>query len=160
MGEIVIYIRGIDYILKNNHVEILISDGRIPSGGSEFGHVAVNIGGLVYGRSPGSWDIREKRTYIEKQQTYRKTRGFVLQLSEKDKLKLLASIEKKIVVNAKYGVLDHSCSKEIVAAFGDIGVNVVDPRWVFGDVFSPADMANFLSKSKSVVKMNDYPKIQ
>ncbi|WP_338910800.1 hypothetical protein [Mycetohabitans rhizoxinica] len=142
----------------DNKVEIIISDIFLTHPGSQFGHVAINIGGVIYGRAPAAWDIRGKEAYMEKQQLGRSSIGYVIQLSEEDKIKLFRSVINKIVEDKKYSVLDHSCSIEIVKSFADIGINVVDPRWTVGTIYSPADIDNFLKHSKSVIQVNSYPK--
>ncbi|HWZ46653.1 MAG TPA: hypothetical protein VNX00_00330, partial [Herbaspirillum sp.] len=61
----------------NNKVEILISDSLLTKMGSQFGHVAINIGGVIYGRAPSAWDIRGKEQYLSDQEVSRSTIGYV-----------------------------------------------------------------------------------
>ncbi|HEY4074391.1 MAG TPA: hypothetical protein VGM52_14950 [Herbaspirillum sp.] len=63
----------------DNKVEILISDGLLTRMGSQFGHVAINIGGVIYGRAPSAWDIRGKEKYLSDQGDLRSTIGYVIQ---------------------------------------------------------------------------------
>jgi hypothetical protein len=141
----------------DNKVEILISDSRLTPIGSQFGHVAINIGGVIYGRAPAAWDIRGKEKYLLDQGSRRSTIGYVIQLDDADKRKLFESIVDKIVKDAKYSLVDHSCSGEIVASFAELGINVVDPRWTVGDIYAPADIDNFLKHAKQVIQTNLYP---
>lgn len=141
----------------DNKVEILISDVMLTRVGSQFGHVAINIGGIVYGRAPSAWDIRGKEKYLCDQQAERNTIGYVIQLSGVEKQKLFQSIINKIVKNEKYSLINHSCSGEVISSFGELGINIVDPRWTLGDTFSPADIDNFLKHSKRVIQINKYP---
>lgn len=143
----------------DNKVEILISDVRLASLGSQFGHVAINIGGVVYGRAPTTWDIRGKEKFLTDQEASRSTIGYVIQLDEIGKRKLFQSVINKIITDAKYSLIDHSCSGEIISSFAELGINIVDPRWTVGDIYAPADIDNFLKHSEQVVKINLYPKI-
>jgi hypothetical protein len=140
----------------DNKVEILISDSQLTRMGSQFGHVAIKIGAVVYGRAPAAWDIRAKEEYLIGQNA-RNTIGYVIQLDEAEKQKLFQSVVNKIVRDAKYSLIDHSCSGEIVASFAELGINVVDPRWTIGDIYAPADIDNFLKHSKQVIQTNLYP---
>jgi hypothetical protein len=144
----------------DNKVEILISDGLLTRMGSQFGHVAINIGGVIYGRAPDAWDIRGKEKYLSDQGDIRNTIGYVIQLDEAKKQKLFTSVLNKIVKDEKYSVIDHSCSGEIISSFAELGINIVDPRWTVGDVYAPADIDNFLQHSKQVIDINAYPKKQ
>jgi hypothetical protein len=142
----------------DNKVEILISDGLLTRMGSQFGHVAINIGGVIYGRAPDAWDIRGKEKYLSDQGELRSTIGYVIQLDDAQKQKLLRSVINKIVQNEKYSLTDHSCSGEIVSSFAELGINIVDPRWTVGDIYAPADIDNFLKHSQQVIHINPYPK--
>lgn len=142
---------------SDNKVEILISDGLLTRMGSQFGHVAINIGGVIYGRAPDTWDIRGKEKYLSKQQTLRSTIGYVLQLDDVGKQKLFESVINKIVKDEKYSLVDHSCSAEIISSFAELGINIVDPRWTIGEIYAPVDIDNFLQHSKQVIQINSYP---
>jgi hypothetical protein len=141
----------------DNKVEILISDSLLTKMGSQFGHVAINIGGVIYGRAPTAWSIRGKEEYLSKQETMRGTIGYVIQLDDVQKQKLLQSVINKIVQDEKYSLIDHSCSAEIVSSFAELGINIVDPRWTVGDIYAPADIDNFLKHSEQVIQTNPYP---
>jgi hypothetical protein len=141
----------------DNKVEILISDSLLTRMGSQFGHVAIKIGGVVYGRAPGAWSIRDKEEYLSAQETMRSTVGYVIQLDDADKQKLFESVVNKIVKDEKYSLVDHSCSGEVVSSFAELGINIVDPRWTIGDIYAPADIDNFLKHSTQVIQTNLYP---
>lgn len=143
----------------DNKVEILISDSLLTRMGSQFGHVAINIGGVIYGRAPAAWDIRGKEQYLSDQGDLRSTIGYVIQLDDAGKQKLFQSVVNKIVQDQKYSLVDHSCSGEIVSSFAELGINIVDPRWTVGDIYAPADIDNFLKHSKQVIQINPYPKV-
>ena len=143
---------------RDNKVEILISDSLLGYMGSQFGHVVINIGGVIYSRAPTVWDIRSKETYLKDQQDKRSTIGYVMQLDEAGKHRLFQSVLGKIIRDEKYSLTDHSCSKEIISAFADLNINIVDPRWTIADVFAPADIDSFLKHSPQVIQKNLYPK--
>jgi hypothetical protein len=144
----------------DNKVEILISDSLLTRMGSQFGHVAINIGGVIYGRAPAAWDIRGKAKYLSDQAIARSTIGYVIQLDEAGKQKLFQSVVNKIVKDEKYSLDDHSCSGEIASSFAELGINIVDPRWTVGDIYAPADIDNFLKHSTQVIQINIYPEKQ
>ena len=143
---------------SDNKVEILISDGLLTRMGSQFGHVAINIGGVIYGRAPDAWDIRGKEKYLFDQGKLRSTIGYVIQLDDVGKQKLLQSVINRILKDETYSLTDHSCSAEIISSFAELGINIVDPRWTVGDIYAPADINNFLQHSKQVIHTNPYPK--
>lgn len=142
----------------DNKVEILISDSLLTHMGSQFGHVAINIGGVIYGRAPSAWDIRGKEKFLSDQGKLRSTIGYVIQLDDAGKQKLFQSVINKIVQDQKYSLVDHSCSGEIVSSFAELGINIVDPRWTVPGIYSPADINNALQHSKQVIQINPYPK--
>lgn len=142
----------------NAHIEVLISDSRMISRGSQFGHVAVDIDEKVYGRAPSDWDIDTKTNYLYRQQVAmnRDTVGFVLQISIPDKERLLKEILQRKQANKAYSLLNNSCSSNMVEVLGSIGIVASDPRWAI--IPSPADMELALKRSKKLIKINVYPK--
>lgn len=141
-------------------VEILVSDSSLRHMGSQFGHVAIDIDGTVYGRAVPGWDVATKERYLYRQQVvmHRDTWGYTLSLSFDEKQKILAEIQKMKNENEKYSLIDNSCSSAMVRAFGVTNILIVDPRWSFGGVLSPSDMMDALNKSSRVIKRTIYPK--
>ena len=144
----------------NSFVEILISDSRLVSRGSQFGHVAIDIDGTVYGRAVTAWDIDTRSNYLHRQQVKmnRDTWGYTLKISIDEKRKILSEIKRLHAENAKYNLLDNSCSSALVRAFAVTNILIVDPRWSMGAVLSPTDIMNALNKSALVIKKTTYPK--
>ncbi|WP_295847294.1 DUF4105 domain-containing protein [uncultured Neisseria sp.] len=149
-----------EILVANETVELLISDSRIISNGSQFGHVAIDIDGIVYGRAVPAWDVDNKIHYLYRQQVKmnRDTWGYTLRVTKKEKETILATILKLKAENATYRLSDNSCSSAMVRAFGETDILVVDPRWSFGGVLSPSDMMDALNKSSRVIKRTTYPK--
>jgi hypothetical protein len=121
----------------DNKVEILISDSLLTKMGSQFGHVAINIGGVIYGRAPTAWSIRGKEEYLSKQETMRSTIGYVIQLDDAEKQKLFQSVINKIVQDEKYSLVDHSCSGEIISSFAELGPCLLILSGQFGRRYQP-----------------------
>ncbi|VWC34904.1 hypothetical protein BAR24066_06584 [Burkholderia arboris] len=78
-------------------IEILISDSRSVSRGSQFGHAAIAIDGIVYGRAHPGWDVDNILSYLNRQQTkmQRDTIGNLLTSSEDEKKIILSEIKRR-----------------------------------------------------------------
>ncbi|WP_321787058.1 hypothetical protein [Burkholderia pyrrocinia] len=68
-------------------IEILISDSRSISNGSQFGHAAISIDGVVYGRAHPGWDVDNVLNYLNRQQSKmrRDTIGYLINTSGNEK---------------------------------------------------------------------------
>jgi hypothetical protein len=137
-------------------IEVLISDSRLISKGSQFGHTAIEIDGQVYGRAPSSWDVDTRDHYL-KRQDYRDTWGYKLLITPQEKMKIQAFINKKIIQNKDYDVLVNSCSSNTAEALGAAGLIAHDPRFVTFSV-TPLDIATGLKHSKRLTSIVTYPK--
>lgn len=142
----------------DNKVEILINAPARDRLSAQLGHVSINIGGVIYSRAPTVWDIRSKENYLGTQQGMRNTIGYVMQLDEAGKCRLFQSVLSHIVQDKQYNVLDHRCTQEIISAFADLNIDIVDPRTPITEVFSPTNMDNFLKHAQQVIQTNFYPK--
>ena len=60
------------------YVEVLISDSRLLSRGSQFGHIAIDINGTVYSRNHSGWFVTTRESYLQRQQNFRDTVGLLL----------------------------------------------------------------------------------
>ncbi|PTU68629.1 lipoprotein N-acyltransferase Lnb domain-containing protein [Chromobacterium haemolyticum] len=147
-------------LLKRETIEVLVSDSRVISMGSQFGHTALEIDGTVYGRAHPGWDVDGRDHYLMRQQVkmHRDTWGYTLSVSPQEKAKVLEFINKQRAENKPYDITDNSCSSNIADALGAAGLIAHDPRWSFGSVVSPADLMAGLSHSKRLVKKATYPK--
>ncbi|MDO4226404.1 DUF4105 domain-containing protein [Neisseria sp.] len=141
-------------------VEILVSDSSLRHMGSQFGHVAIDIDGTVYGRAVKGWDIVHKVNYLHRQQSRmrRHTWGYILAVTKEEKNALLKEINKQNKDNKPYNLINNSCSSAMVNVFGVTNILIVDPRWSFGGMLSPSDIMDGLNKSSRVIKRRIYPK--
>lgn len=141
-------------------VEILVSDSSLRHMGSQFGHVAVDIDGVVYGRAVRAWDVDHKVNYVLRQQSrmHRDTWGYTLAVTKEEKNAILREIQKQRKDNKPYNLINNSCSSAMVNVFGVTDILIVDPRWSLGGMLSPSDIMDGLNKSTRVIKRRIYPK--
>ncbi len=139
-------------------IEVLISDSRLISSGSQFGHVAIEINDQVYGRAHSGWDQDGLKSYLYRQQVKmnRDTVGFVLRASPEQKKQLLTEIKQRKQRNTAYDLGTDSCSSNAAEVLGGIGIIAHDSRWSV--IVTPTDMAVALKRSKRLIKINSYPK--
>lgn len=139
-------------------IEVIISDSRLISSGSQFGHVAIIIDDTVYGRAPNGWDTDSKSNYLVRQQVKmnRDSVGFVLRISSSEKSKLLSLIKSRMSAKTPYDLGSDSCSSNAAELLGGIGIQAHDPRW--SALITPTDMAVALSRSKRLSTKITYPK--
>lgn len=139
-------------------VEVMVSGSIQGDYDSAFGHVAVKVGDVVIGRGNQKWVYESTQNFHNRSTPKRDTTGYVMSVTPAQRNALLNSIYNKTIENKAYGLTDRSCSNELISSFGDAGLNIVDPRWSLGAVFSPKDIMNFLENSGQVRKKNLYPK--
>jgi hypothetical protein len=146
-------------------VEVLVSDSRLVSEGSQFGHVAISVNGVVYSRAHGGYDSKKTRDeYIAIQQTFRDTVSFIVRVSPQEKQTIEQELKRRVTLtyvdpkNHKYSLLDNSCSSNIADVFNMVGIVAYDPRWSGFGMVSPEDIATGLSHSKRLVKKIMYAK--
>lgn len=72
-------IGGMGYVGSGTTVEVLVSDGRLVSQGSQWGHVAIDVGGTVYSRAHGGYDTKPRAAYLFSN-SFRDTVGLVLKV--------------------------------------------------------------------------------
>ncbi|WP_157653270.1 DUF4105 domain-containing protein [Burkholderia ubonensis] len=141
-------------------VEILISDSRLISRGSQFGHAAIAIDGVVYGRAHPGWDIDNISNYLHRQQTklHRDTIGYLINTSEDEKKIIIDEIKKRRLENKHYSLVDNNCSSNIAEVLSKAGILAYDPRWQLPGVIAPSDLMTGLRHSKRLIGMRRYPK--
>jgi len=124
---------------QTDSVEVIVSDSRVISRGSQFGHVAV-------------------------QQTFRDSVGYVLRVSAEEKHKIETELKRRVAVtnrepaNHGYSLLDDSCSSNVADVANLIGIVAYDPRWSAFGMISPEDIAVGLAHSKRIKEKRFYPK--
>jgi hypothetical protein len=141
-------------------IEILISDSRSISKGSQFGHTAIAIDGVVYGRAHPGWDTDSLRNYLDRQQIkmHRDTIGYVVSVSESEKQTILSEVKNRVVANRPYSIVDNNCSSNIAEVLGKAGILANDPRWQLPGIVPPADLMTGLRHSKRLIGIRRYPK--
>lgn len=140
-------------------VEVIVSDGRVVSQGSQWGHVAIDIDGTVYGMSHNGYDKRAKSIYLNAN-SYRDSIGVVLRVSLAEKEKMKDELERRLKIGGDYNVLSNSCSTNVADVLESIGILAHDPRFFFAPSSSagvaPKELLIFILRSKRVVKRNEY----
>lgn len=161
-------------------IEVIVSDSRLISRGSQWGHVAIEIDGIVYSRAHDEYVKIEKPTYFyggvvnlangsirTGGNLWRDNVGLVLKISQDEKTTVKHELERRVSVDnefkrthpheSTYSIFDNSCSSNVADALESIGILAHDPRW-FPTPVTPAELAAVLEKSKRFAKKNYYPK--
>lgn len=142
-------------------VEVIVSDGRMQSLGSQWGHVAIDIDGQVYGMSPKGYDQRLRSKYLE-DNGYRDSIGVRLRVSQQEKENMRAELDKWRKLGTPYNLLANSCSTNIADVLESIGILAHDPRFFFAPNstagVSPKELLIVIKRSKRVASTHDYPK--
>jgi len=142
-------------------VEVLVSDGRLISPGSQWGHVAIDVGGTVYSRGHGGYAERSREEYLESN-AFRETVGLVLRFSEADIGRVRTELRRRVLINAPYDILGNSCSTNVADVLEMVGVLAHDPRYQWDasrrTAVSPKEVLIIVSRSSRVLKRNIYPK--
>jgi hypothetical protein len=146
--------------LGTDTIEVIVSDSRIVSLGSQFGHSAIVVDGTEYGRAHPGWDQDTKEHYLYRQQVSmrRDSWGYVLRVTPSEKAAILKEIRKRMADNKPYSIADNSCSSNVAEVLEGAGIPVHDPRWEIMDTVSPADLMVGLKHSRRLVRENVYPK--
>ncbi|RQR29082.1 DUF4105 domain-containing protein [Burkholderia sp. Bp9143] len=145
---------------RSSTIEVLISDSQSISRGSQFGHAAIAIDGVVYGRAHPGWDVDNALNYLNRQQTkmQRDTIGYLINASEAEKRIIISEITKRRHENKRYSLVDNNCSSNIAGILGKAGILAYDPRWQLPGIIAPADLMTGLHHSKRLIGIRRYPK--
>ncbi|WP_207001581.1 hypothetical protein [Trinickia mobilis] len=169
-----------EIIVDSTSIEVIVSDSRLFSRGSQWGHVAIEIDGIVYSRANEEYVKIDKRTYFyggNVNLTNRSIRtggnlwrdnvGLVLRVSPAEKEKVKRELERRVGVDqafkrahpneSAYSIFGNSCSSNVADALEMIGILARDPRWLPTPI-TPAELDAALEKSKRLTKKNYYPK--
>ncbi|WP_081538608.1 hypothetical protein [Burkholderia stagnalis] len=161
-------------------IEVIVSDSRLRSRGSQWGHVAIEIDGIVYSRAHEEYVKIDKSTYLHggtvslangsirtSGNLWRDNIGLILRLSPSEKEKIRNELERRVSVDrafkranpqsSTYSVFDNSCSSNVADVLESIGILAHDPRWLPTPV-TPAELSAVLEKSKRLARKNHYPK--
>lgn len=161
-------------------IEVIISDSRLRSMGSQWGHVAIEIDGIVYSRAHEEYVKIDRNTYFyggivnltnssirTSGNLWRDNVGLMLRVSPSEKVKVRRELERRVSVDrifkrthpnrSTYNLFDNSCSSNVADVLESIGILAHDPRWLPTPV-TPAELDAALMKSKRLTKKNYYPK--
>jgi hypothetical protein len=169
-----------EIVVDSSTIEVIVSDSRLRSMGSQWGHVAVAIDGIVYSRAHEEYVKIDQHTYLHggvvalangsirtSGNLWRDNVGLVLRVSPSEKEKVKQELERRVSVDrafkrkqpnsSTYSLLDNSCSSNVADALESIAILAHDPRW-FPTPVTPAELSAVLEKSKRLAKKNYYPK--
>lgn len=145
-------------------IEVLIFDGRLISGGSQWGHAAIDIDGKTYSQSHSGYVVLERNRYVERnlQLVKRDVVSFVLRVSPEEKAKVKAELDRRVVAQKPYSLTDNSCSTNVAEVLEMVGILAHDPRFQMfpssSRMVSPKELLIFVSRSDRVVKRSNYQK--
>jgi hypothetical protein len=169
-----------EIIVDSTTIEVIVSDSRLRSMGSQWGHVAIEIDGIVYSRAHEEYVKIDKHTYFyggvvnltngsirTGGNLWRDNVGLVLRVSPAEKEKVKRDLERRVSVDgafkrahpnaSTYSLFDNSCSSNVADVLEMIGILAHDPRWLPTPV-TPAELDAVLEKSKRLAKKNYYAK--
>jgi hypothetical protein len=142
-------------------VEVIVSDGRVVSQGSQWGHVVIVIDGMAYGMSHNGYDKRAGSDYLGAN-AYRDSIGVILRVSPGEKEKMRNELERRRSIGGAYDVVSNSCSTNVADVLESIGILAHDPRFFFAPSstagVAPKELLVFILRSKRVAGKNNYPK--
>lgn len=142
--------------VHREYVEVIVSDSRIISRGSQWGHTAIYVNGKVYSRAHEIYFSTTYDDYVERN-SYRDSIGLQLWVSPRERDILQKELDRRVAVNAPYSLFDNSCSSNVADVLEMVGILAHDPRWI---PFSapPAEILAVVGKSNRLVKKIPHPK--
>lgn len=167
-------------LLKRELIEVIISDSRMRSMGSQWGHAAIVIDGQVYSRAHEEYVKTDKNTYLNggvvqrandtinvNGNRWRDNVGVYLSVSTREKDIVKNELERRIKVDREfkrkhpdetsYSLFSNSCSSNVADALELVNILAHDPRWIPFPV-APAELLAVIEKSNRAVKKELYPK--
>ncbi|EYS84827.1 hypothetical protein CF68_14990, partial [Cupriavidus sp. SK-4] len=134
-------------------LEVIVSDSRLISQGSQWGHVAIYIDGTVYSRAHEEYVTTDKGTYFNGGTVYlitglrktsgnlwRDSAGLVLKVTPEEKHKIRTELERRVKVDREfrrkhpgesdYSIFGNSCSSNVADVLELVGIMAHDPRWL------------------------------
>lgn len=150
---------------QTDSVEVIVSDSRLISRGSQFGHVAIIVNGVAYSRAHEGYDDKKTHAqYVTIQQSFRNSVGYVVRVSAEERNKIETELKRRVDASSRdpakqgYSLLDNSCSSNVADVLNLVGIVAYDPRWSAFGMVSPEDIAVGLSRSKRVTEKRFYAK--
>jgi Family of unknown function (DUF6402) len=148
-------------VMPMETVEVIVSDGKLISSGSQWGHVAIDIDGTVYTRSHSKYTVLTRDRYFSGN-TWRAHTGLVLKVTSSEKIIILNELKNRVALNAAYDLRTNSCSTNVADVLEMVGILAHDPRFQLSpsstDDVSPKEVLLVVSRSKNMVRRNEYPK--
>jgi len=149
--------------VQSTTVEVMVSEPRLLSFGSQFGHVAVIVDDKVYSRAHEKYFATDRNDYLHRN-AYRNSVGYVIRVSRDEKKIIETELERRVGLftldqkSQEYRLLDNNCSSNVADVLNAAGIVAYDPRWSVFQIVSPADIVTGLNHSKRVARKIEYPK--
>lgn len=146
-------------------IEVFVYDS-LPNPTSIFGHAAIDIDGDTYSRAHTKYSVlnRDKYLFSNLDRVKRDVVGFVLRVSQDEKSKIKAELDKRVAAQKPYSATDNSCSTNVAEVLESVGILAHDPRFqMFPSstrMVSPKELLIVVSRSNRVLKRNNYKKIE
>jgi hypothetical protein len=143
-------------------IEVFVFDGILISGGSQWGHAAIDIDGRTYSQSHSGYVVLERNSYLDRNIKFREVVGLVLRVSSDEKSKIKAELDRRVAAQKPYSLTDNSCSTNVAEVLETIGVLAHDPRFQLSPsstrMVSPKELLITVSRSSRLVKRTNYEK--
>lgn len=136
-------------------VEVIVSDGRLFSRGSQWGHVAIAIDNKVYSRAHSMYYTTTLDKYLADNK-YHDSTSLVLRVSNSEKQMMRAELERRVTSNGKYSLFSNNCSTNVADVLQMIGILAHDPPY-FDTPVSPKELLIVVSRSKRLKKRTNHP---
>jgi hypothetical protein len=144
-------------------IEVLVFDSIMTAMGSQFGHVAIDVDGVIYSKAHSKYArILDGASYRQSNLKIRDFEGLVLRVSQAEKTKIENELQRRVEIDAPYSIVNNSCSTNIADVLESIGILSHDPRFKMDpkstDLVSPKEILIVVSRSKRMTKRNHYSK--
>jgi hypothetical protein len=144
-------------------VEVFVFDAILTSAGSQWGHSAIEVDGMVYTRGHNEYSVLERGKYIHSE--FNKQRdlvGLTLRVSNEEKAKIKSELNRRVAEKKPYSITTNSCSTNVSEVLEMIGILAHDPRFQMNpssaNMVSPKELLIVVSRSSRVIKRTNYPK--
>lgn len=142
-------------------IEVLVFDSIMTAVGSQFGHVAIDIDGVIYSRAHSKYArILDGESYRQSNLKIRDFEGLVLRVSQTEKTKIENELKRRVAIDASYSIANNSCSTNVADVLESIGILFHDPRFKMDpestDWVSPKEVLIIVSRSKRMTRRNHY----
>jgi len=138
-------------------IEIHVAERFGFNPGSQFGHVAIEIDGIVYSRAPSKYHTEYYDDYLRRNASFRSAVGLRLHVTMYEKLMIRSELERRVHDNHPYSALSNSCSSNVAEVLEMIGIAGRDPRY-FATPVTPAELRAAVMKSNRLTELRRYPK--